>query len=43
MKESHMETIKFYSDTSRRCTVVDSNGKKQRTVTYNDDPLVPSI
>ena len=38
--QSYLETNKFYGDTTRSCTVRDSNGR-QRTVTFNDDPLVP--
>ena len=43
MKESHMATNTLYSDTSRSCIVGDSTGKKIRTVTYSNDPLVPLI
>ena len=40
MSESDFKTNNFYGDTTRKCTVRDSNGR-QRTVTFDNDPLEP--
>lgn len=44
MAKSHLETNKFYNDTSRSCTFEFAyfDGRPS-TFTYNNDPLIPPI
>ena len=42
MKQSHLKNAEFFNNPARRCNVTDPNGT-ERTVTYNDDPLVPLL
>ena len=41
MWKSNLENANFYDSTTRSsCYITDPNGR-ERTVTYNNDPLVP--